>query len=424
MAKLSGQLQVPGDKSISHRALIFSALARGECIVTGLSPAADCASTAFCLRNVGLTIAHLSDGQVRIESPGLGNLTAPAGILDAGNSGTTMRVLAGLLAGSTFDSTFDGDDSLRSRPMRRVLDPLAKMGAQVTFQNRDGYAPFTLTGGSLTGISFSSTIASAQVQTAVLLAGLQAHGQTKIEIPEQARDHTTRMFKHIGVPFEQSEGYLSVTRLSSPIEWFAIDVPADISSAAFFMVAAACTPGSDITLMNVGINPGRRLVIDVLRRMGADISEVNPRIVCEEPIADIKIRYQGRLIGGTISGAEVAAGIDELPILALAASLCSGVFRVTGATELRVKESDRIATITGNISAAGGNIREFEDGFEIEGKPSLPGGSKWRTFGDHRLAMTGMIASILCEHPLDIDDPACASVSYPSFEADLSRVLT
>jgi 3-phosphoshikimate 1-carboxyvinyltransferase len=423
MATLVGRLQVPGDKSITHRALIFSALAQGSCTISGISPAADCRSTAACLQKVGLEVREVSDRELVVLSPGIDKLKAPSEVLDCGNSGTTMRVLAGLLSGQEFETTFDGDDSLRSRPMRRVLNPLEEMGAEAEFQTQDGYAPFTLTGGNLRGISFSSRIASAQVQTALLLAGLQAKGKTQIEIPGNVRDHTMRMFRCIGVPFEQTDRYLTVHRLPSPLQPYAIEVPGDMSSAAFFMVAAASLPGSNITLTNVGVNPGRRLIIDVLRRMGAQITEEDERVVCEEPVADIHVRFKEQLHGATISGDEVSAGIDELPALALAGAVCSGTLSVRGAGELRVKESDRITAISKNITAAGGIVREFDDGFDITGRPALPGGSPWQTFGDHRLAMTGMVASLICQRPLSIDDTTCAAVSYPEFEKDLSRLL-
>jgi len=423
---LHGSFAVPGDKSISHRALIFSALCKGQVTITGLSPAEDCQSTAQCMRELGLTVTADANepGRFTVDSPGLKGLRAPKKLLDAGNSGTTIRVMSGLVAGLPFTSHFDGDQSLRKRPMSRVLDLLAQMGATVSFDAKPGCAPFSINGTELKGKEFKLPVASAQVQTALLLAGLQAEGPTVVTLPEIARDHTLRMFKHMGVPFsEPGENSVRVEKLEKPLAGFTIAVPADISSAAFFMVGAACLKGSDVTLKNCGINRGRTLVIDVLRRMGANLELLNEREVSGEPIADIRVRYNGRLQGTTVHGGEVASGVDEIPILSIAGALCNGTFSVEGAEELRHKESDRLTAITNNLSGIGAIVSPREDGFVLTGQESLAGGSAWATHLDHRLAMTGLIVNIICEKPIRIEETESIKISYPTFARDLEHLL-
>jgi 3-phosphoshikimate 1-carboxyvinyltransferase len=423
---LHGSFAVPGDKSISHRALIFSALCEGQVTITGLSPAEDCQSTAQCMRELGLTITPDSSeaGRYTVVSPGLAGLKAPQKLLDAGNSGTTIRVMSGLAAGMPFTSHFDGDASLRKRPMKRVLDLLQEMGAAVTFNEKPGCAPFSITGTRLTGKEFNLAVASAQVQTALLLAGLQAEGWTQVKLPEVARDHTLRMFKHMGVPFEEpSPNTVRVQKLNKKLGGFTIAVPADISSAAFFMVGAACLKGSDVTLKNCGINAGRTLVIDVLKRMGADIELLNQQEVSGEPVADIRVRYNGRLQGTTIHGGEIASGVDEIPILSIAGALCDGIFTVEGAEELRHKESDRLSLITDNLREIGAKVETRQDGFVLTGQESLPGGGAWATHLDHRMAMTGLIVNLICRQPSRIEETDSPKISYPTFQQDLESLL-
>jgi 3-phosphoshikimate 1-carboxyvinyltransferase len=332
--------------------------------------------------------------------------------------------MSGLVAGLPFTSRFDGDESLRKRPMSRVLDLLAQMGATVNFEAKQGCAPFSINGTKLKGKEFNLTVASAQVQTALLLAGLQAEGSTVVTLPEIARDHTLRMFKHMGVPFtEPSQNSVRVERLEKTLGGFTIAVPADISSAAFFMVGAACLKGSDVTLKNCGINQGRTLVTDVLKRMGADIELLNQREVSGEPIADIRVRYNGRLQGTTIHGGEVASGVDEIPILSIAGALCQGTFTVEGAGELRHKESDRLTAITNNLSGIGALVSPTEDGFILTGQEYLQGGSSWSTHLDHRLAMTGLIVNEICKKPIQIEETESIKISYPTFQQDLEKLL-
>jgi len=308
--------------------------------------------------------------------------------------------------------------------MQRVLTPLTRMGAGIRYEGEQGCAPFLVDGGTLKGATFKLAVASAQVQTALLLAGLQASGETRVVVPDRIRDHTQRMFTALGVPHDdEGNGSIRVSRLSKPIAPFDFRAPGDISSAAFFMVAAAIIPGSEVVIEGVGVNPGRRLVIDVLRRMGADVEEFNPRLECGEPVADLRARYAGKLRGVIVSAGEIAAGIDEAPILALAGAMAEGLFRVKGASELRVKESDRIKAIAANLSAAGADLKEFPDGFEIVGSGRLPGDSEWKTCNDHRMAMTGLVAALAAERPIAIDDTSCARISYPSFERDLQALL-
>ncbi len=422
--RLAGTLRVPGDKSITHRALIFATLASGTCRVSGMSPAEDCASSAECLRALGLTVERTDVDQCDITSSGPSCLKEPGEILYAGNSGTTMRLLSGILAGQPFRVVLDGDGSLRSRPMSRVLDPLTEMGADISYLDRRNCAPFAIRGAALVGKQFDLKVASAQVQTAILLAGLQAEGQTIVRLPSVVRDHTMRMFKMLGVPFSLSEDHstIGVSRLERPVGPFQATVPADISSAAFFMVAAACLPGSDITLTDVGLNPGRDLVIEVLTEMGADITVIPTGEACGEPIGIVRVKGS-ELKGTTIGGDRLARGIDEVPALAVAGALCNGIFRIEGGTELRVKESDRITAIVSNLQSAGASVHESEDGFLIEGRQTLAGGATWKTFDDHRMAMSGMIASAVAQEPVDVDNKNCVGVSYPNFAADLARLL-
>jgi 3-phosphoshikimate 1-carboxyvinyltransferase len=422
MAPFIGSITVPGDKSISHRALIFSAFSHGKSRVLNCSPAHDVESTAACLRKLGLVIKRTEDGVFEIESGGIEALTAPAEVLDAGNSGTTIRLLSGLVAGRPFSTKFDGDASLRKRTMKRVFQPLRELGAKVQAVE-DTFAPFEILGGTLTGKAFQLNVASAQVEACILLAGLQADGETSVSAPHTVRDHTRRMFEFIGIPFVQQDKTLSVRRLTKPVDAYELTVPSDISSAAFFMVAAACSPESDLTLKTVGMNPGRTLVVDILRRMGASVDVLNARDLCGEPVADIRVKYSGRLNGFAIPADLVASGIDELPILAVAGALCKGEFVVSGAEELRHKESDRISSLCDNLKSAGVDVEERPDGFIVKGRASIQGGSSWLTHLDHRLAMTGLIASEIFDEALDIDDPDCMSVSYPTFGCDLKRLV-
>ncbi|MBX9689279.1 MAG: 3-phosphoshikimate 1-carboxyvinyltransferase [Candidatus Obscuribacterales bacterium] len=431
MSTLRGTLQVPGDKSISHRALIFAALSRGESKIYGLSPAFDCISSADCLSQLGLEFEKRSaadngkrEAALIVRSPGLYSLKAPQTTLFTGNSGTSIRLIAGLVAGRNFQCSFDGDDSLRRRPMARVLNLLSQMGAEVRYLEAPNYPPFSLKGAKLEGKSFKLEQASAQVQTAVILAGLQADGITKVTLPKPARDHTARMFKYLGLKMLiQNDLELAVKRLEEPLAPFSLEIPADISSAAFFMVAAAILPGSEILLRKVSINPGRDLVLKVLLELGADIEVLKTAELCNEPVADILVKG-GILSGKSIIDSErLASGIDEIPILALAAAAGHAELLVKDADELRVKESDRLSAIINNLLSAGAKITENENGFSVKGEGRLQGASKWLCYEDHRMAMTGLIANLCAKNTINVDNEACVAVSYPEFLQDLERLV-
>jgi 3-phosphoshikimate 1-carboxyvinyltransferase len=425
---INGTINVPGDKSITHRALIFSAFSQGKSVVRNISPALDCVNSALCLQELGMTMRLFpggteSGGFCEIETEGPQALHPALKTLDAGNSGTTIRLLSGLCAGLPHSTLFDGDESLRRRPMARVLSYLEQMGAKVEYVGEANYPPFKIQGGELIGKHFTLPVASAQVQTAILLAGLFAQGQTSVSTPTLVRDHTARMFSYLGISHEMPDEFtLCVNSLSQPVKPFEYTVAADISSAAFFMVAASILPGSQVMLPQVGINPGRRLVIDALWRMGASIELMNERLLCNEPVADIQVTYTGDLKGITISGDVIAAGIDEIPALALAAAFSHGEFVVEGAEELKVKESNRLNAIVDNLSKAGADIKATEDGFVLVGKGALKGGDIWKSHGDHRMAMTGLVADLACLEPVAVDNTDCIGISYPDFIDDLAKL--
>jgi len=434
---------VPGDKSITHRALIFSALTSGVSHISGALGALDCLSTASCLRRLGLSVepADLGDKpegaaikpagrlELVVKSPGIRNLhfdsatTADPLALDAGNSGTTMRILSGLLAGLPGNFLLSGDASLNKRDMRRVLEPLADMGAEVTYRQNPGRAPFVIGGGKLHGRHFDLTIASAQVEAAILLAGLHAKGRTSVKMPAKVRDHTLKAFMHLGIAFENEGLTTSVDPLFREVVAKDFTVPGDISSAAFFLVAAAIVPGSSITVPAVGTNAGRGLVVDVLRRMGATITYTNERLVNFEPVCDIELTAPAELTATDIGSEEVPLGIDELPVLALAFALARGRSRVSGAAELKEKESNRLSAICKNLANQGVSVEELADGFMIEGARHLRGGGAWPTHDDHRLAMTGLVAQLVADEPIKIGEVNCVDISYPGFAADLDQLV-
>jgi 3-phosphoshikimate 1-carboxyvinyltransferase len=428
---LSGSVLLPGDKSVSHRALIFPALIAGEFKVNGALASLDCLATARAMQTIGLDIEGLPTepgGRCRltIKSPGLEGLRKTVQgreiVIDAGNSGTTVRLLSGLCAGLPATFVFDGDASLRRRDMNRVLEPLQMMGAEVTYLGEPGYVPFKIKGGSLKSRIFSLDIDSAQVSTALLLAGAQAKGRTAVSTRHLIRDHTPRLLSYLGLPVEENGLTLAISSGSAEPMGHLIEVPADISSAAFFMVAAALLPGSLLVLPGCGVNPGRRLVIDVLRSMGASIELTKERMFGEEPVADIVVSYKGPLYGVAVDAHQIASGIDELPVLALAFAFAQGISEVHGAAELTHKESDRLTMISRNLAMLGAIVECSEDGFAVLG--GLPLSRKvglWKTERDHRIAMTGLIAQLICG-ALEVDDAHCVDVSYPGFGADLDAV--
>ena len=411
---MRGHVRPPGDKAISHRYALLAALADGRSDIRGYSTGGDCASTVRCLRALGVTIEETgrdtSGLQLSITGRGLGGLQPPTGLLDAGNSGSTMRMLAGILSAHPFATTMTGDDSLQRRPMRRVIVPLERMGARIGSQ--DGRPPLSIQGtASIQPIEFSPEVPSAQVKTAVLLAGLHANGTTTVHEPLATRDHTERALHAFGVRVEASGRSVSVKggqRLTAR----ALEVPGDVSSAAFWMVAAASLPGSEIVIESVGVNPTRTGIIDVLRRMGADVQVSGDERRVGEPIGSIRVRH-GHLGTAVIEPAEVPGVIDELPVLGALATH-GGELRVTGAQELRVKESDRISALADGLRRMGADIDELPDGFHVRGRQRLRGGEV-DARNDHRLAMAFAVAALGALEPTVIHDAGAAAVSYPEF---------
>lgn len=412
---------LPGDKSISHRSAILNALSTGEAIISNYSPGADCLSTLSCLQALGVSIEHLDHANtIRISGLNLQEFKEPTEILNAGNSGTTMRILSGILASQSFSSTITGDESLRSRPMDRIIKPLVQMGAQITGHSGNSKAPLVFKSADLQGIEYPMPIASAQVKSCVIMAALYASGKTIIHQPMVSRDHTERMLKRMGG--EIVESGLSITikpgKALSPID---MNIPGDISSAAYWLVAAACHPSARITVINVGINPTRTGILDVLRTMGAKISIENMRAEGGEDVGDITIE-SSRLIATEITGEQLPRLIDEIPLIALAACFAKGETVIKEAGELRTKESDRIKTIVQELSKLGADISETPDGIIIRGTGQLHGNTVM-SHGDHRIAITMGIAGLLATGSTTINEAEIAKVSYPKFWDDLKSVL-
>ncbi|HEY7792122.1 MAG TPA: 3-phosphoshikimate 1-carboxyvinyltransferase [Vicinamibacterales bacterium] len=412
--RLRGGVRPPGDKSISHRYAMLAALAEGESTLSGFAPGADCASTLRCLEDLG-TIVHRSPGTVSLIGRGLRGLRSPAGPLDTGNSGTTMRLLAGLLAGQPFTATLTGDDSLRRRPMRRVIDPLTRMGARIDAPG--DRAPLTIAGGGLHGITFEPTVPSAQVKSALLLAGLFARGETQVVEPAQTRDHTERAFEAFGIPVTR-DGLAITVHAASMVSPRPLTIPGDLSSAVFWMVAAAGLPGSEIDIEGVGLNPTRTAVLDVLRRFGAEIHVDEDHVTAGEPIGRIRVRG-GTLRPVSLDEREVPGVIDEIPALAALAALGSSLV-VRGAAELRVKESDRISALAAGLRTLGAAVDEYPDGFQVQAA-ALTGGTV-DACGDHRLAMAFAIAALGASGPTDILGADSVGISYPGFFETLDEL--
>lgn len=406
---LRGNITVPGDKSISHRAIMLGALANGTTHITGFLMGDDCLSTIDCFRKMGVQI-EITDNEVIVEGVGLHGLCEPEETLYTGNSGTTTRLLCGILAGQPFTATLNGDASIQKRPMGRIIKPLREMGASIEGKN-DNYCPLTLYPSELHGIEYRLPVASAQLKSAILLAGLYAEGQTTVIEPAPSRDHTERMFRALGVEIE-TEG--NVITLDPPEDLHAVDiaVPGDISSAAFFLVAGAIVPGSELTIKNVGVNQTRTGILDVLRDMGADITESNFRDDAE-PVCDLTVRYS-RLHGVEIGGSIIPRLIDELPVIAVAAAFAEGETVIRDAQELKVKESNRIAAMVTELSRAGVDVEETDDGMIIRGGKT-PCGASFQTYKDHRIAMSLAVLALAAQTASRINDPEVVSISYPDF---------
>lgn len=423
---VAGTLRMPGDKSISHRAAMLAALSGSTVQIEGFLESEDCLNTLKAVLALGAGVAHIGGGRVTVHGTG-GRFSAPAGVLDMGNSGTGMRLLAGLLAGHAFTAELTGDESLRSRPMKRIKDPLERMGARVELTGERGCAPVRITGGSLRAIEYVMPMASAQVKSCVLLAGLFADGTTAVVEPQPSRDHTELMFRAAGIPVEVNGPRVSVAGFGPKGPAFKLDrvrVPGDFSSAAFWLGAAACRPGSRVAVEGVGLNPRRTALLDVLARMGARI-EIRPEAAggAGEPAGTIEV-VGGRLRATEVGGAEIANVIDELPLIASIAALADGTTVIRDAAELRVKETDRISVMAGNLAALGVEIAERRDGMEIAGRGGRPvrGGARVGSRGDHRIAMCMAVLALCAERPVEIDGTACIATSYPTFWRDLEEV--
>ena len=421
---LAGRVRVPGDKSISHRALLFGAIAEGETRIEGLLPAEDPLSTAACLRAMGVAVSEIRAGEpVVVQGVGLDGFREPENVLDCGNSGTTMRLMLGLLAGRAGRHfVLTGDGSLRRRPMRRVGGPLAQMGAVIHGRDGGNLAPLAIAGQALHGATIRTPVASAQVKSAILLAALTASGPTTVIEPALSRDHSERMLRAFGA--DLVVGGLGGTEVTvtpgRKLHAQSVVVPGDISSAAFWLVAGAITPGADLTIENVGLNPSRTGILEVLEQRGAAITMLNPRDVAGEPVGDLRVVH-GPLRAFTIGGDLIPRLVDEIPVLAVAACCADGVSRISGAEELRVKETDRLAVMARHLGAMGARLEEHADGLTIQGTTALQG-AEVDSETDHRVAMSLAVASLVATGDTRLHDSAAAAVSYPGFWDDLARL--
>jgi 3-phosphoshikimate 1-carboxyvinyltransferase len=410
-AALRGHIAVPGDKSISHRAVLLGAIADGETSVRGFGRSQDTEATIGAVRALGATVHDDEVDALRIEGVGLRGLRDPGEPIDCGNSGTTIRLLAGILAGEPGRFELTGDDSLRRRPMERIAGPLEQMGAVV--ETTDGTPPLTIEGGELHGIRYELPVASAQVKSCVLLAGLYAQGRTTVVEPLPTRDHTELMLQAGGVQVRRQQRRISV----APAERLSLGevvVPGDFSAAAPFIVAATLLPGSELTIHDVGLNPRRTGLLDVLARMGARVTIFHRHRSGGEPVGDVEI-LSAELVATTVTGDEVPLLVDELPLFALAASSAHGTSRVEGARELRVKETDRIETVTASLRALGARVTATEDGLEIRGVPTRTKGGSMSSHGDHRIAMLGAVAGLVSRDGVQLEGPEAVAVSFPGF---------
>lgn len=415
---LRGSLHVPGDKSISHRSVMFGALAKGDTEISNFLRGADCLSTISCFRSMGVDIEEKGEN-VLVHGKGLRGLRRPDGILDCGNSGTTTRLISGILAAQDFDVTLTGDESIQKRPMKRIIDPLSLMGAEIESVRGNGCAPLHITGAPLHGISYSTPVASAQVKSAILLAGLYADGETRVTEPAPSRNHTELMLSSFGADV-RTEGTTVTIRQAEELYGQKIQVPGDISSAAFFIAAGLLIPGSEILLKNVGVNPTRDGVLRVFRRMGGSIETTALSSGAGEPAADLLVKAS-RLHGVEIGGKEIPSLIDEIPVIAAAACFADGVTVIRDAAELKVKESNRIAAMTENLRAMGADVTETEDGMIIRGGRPLHG-AVIDSRNDHRIAMTFAVAALAAEGETSIPQWDCVNISYPGFLEDLRKL--
>lgn len=419
ISRLKGEITVPGDKSISHRSVMFGAIAKGTTEITGFLEGADCLSTISCFRQMGIEIER-SQNHVLVHGKGLHGLNAPKETLDCGNSGTTVRLLSGILAPQPFNAAITGDASIQKRPMDRVIRPLTQMGAQITSLSGNGCAPLQIWGKPLHGIHYNSPIASAQVKSAILLAGLYGEGETRVSEPYLSRNHSELMLKQFGADVTAEEN-TAIIRPAHELYGSKIDVPGDISSAAFFIAAGLMVPGSEILIKHVGVNPTRDGILKVCQAMGADITLLNKNSGSGEPTADILVRH-GSLHGTKIGGAIIPSLIDELPMLAALACFAEGETVIQDAAELKVKESNRINAMVSGLCAMGADVTETDDGMVICGGKPLHG-AVIQSFSDHRIAMTFAVASLCAEGETEVLDADCVNISYPGFYRDLMGLV-
>ncbi|MBS3787952.1 3-phosphoshikimate 1-carboxyvinyltransferase [Candidatus Bipolaricaulota bacterium] len=414
---LTGELTVPGDKSISHRGLLLGSLAEGRTKIENLAPGEDVRSTVTCLQALGVPLGE-RENQFVVEGQGLKGFSEPEGSLDAGNSGTLTRLMAGVLATYPFISEIDGDDSLRSRPMERIIEPLEAMGARI--DSREGRLPLLVNGGDLKGIKYRPEVASAQVKSSILLAGLGALGETVVLEPGPSRDHTERMLKAMGYPIQVDKNRITVSgpHKLDPLE---LEVPGDFSSACYFIAAACLVDGSELTIKDVGLNETRTGFLELLNSMGASIQTTNYEERNGEPRGDLVVS-QSNLTGISLTEDQVVKSIDELPLLAVAATQAEGVTEVRGAEELRVKETDRIKATVSNLRNLGADIEELPDGFIVRGRSKLSG-SRVESFKDHRIAMSTAVAALVAEGETELVEPEWVEISYPSFFETMEELL-
>lgn len=420
-ASVRGTVCVPGDKSVSHRALMLGALAAGTSHARNVADSADCRATRRVVEALGARVCDVAPGTVAIEGPGLHGLTEPADVLDAANSGTTTRLMAGILASRPFYAVITGDASLRSRPMRRVVDPLTLMGATILGRDGGSLLPLTIQGGPLRAIDYELPVASAQVKSAVLLAGLGADGTTRVREPSPSRDHTERMLEYLGATVRYVDGAVEIEG-GATLRPFRLDVPGDVSSAAFFLAAGLLAPDSAVILPGVGVNPTRTGVVDVLQAMGGDLTVAPCERDSPEPVASLGAATS-RLRGTEIGGALVPRLLDELPLLALVATQARGRTVVRDAAELRVKESDRIATTAAELRRLGADVAEVPDGLVVNG-PTRLRGARCQSHGDHRIAMMLAVAGLIATGETIIEGAECVEVSYPGFFDALASVMS
>lgn len=416
--RLRGTIHIPGDKSISHRGIMLGSIAKGTTELFGFLDGADCRSTIGCFRAMGIDITQEND-HVLIHGRGLHGLQKPDRILDVGNSGTTTRLISGILAAQDFTCELNGDASIQSRPMKRIMEPLSQMGADIVSLHNNGCAPLRISGQSLHGIHYNSPVASAQVKSCILLAGLYADGITSVTEPAISRNHTELMVNGFGGHIT-TEGYTATVTPGDSLEGQQIHIPGDISSAAYFIAAGLIAEDADILIENVNVNETRAGILTVAKAMGGKVSLENQRIVSGEPVADLHVT-SSHLHGCEISGDLIPTLIDEIPVIAVMAAAADGTTTIRDAAELKVKESDRIATVTENLRAMGADVNPTEDGMIITGGKQLHGASI-RTYLDHRIAMAFTVASVLTDEEVTLDHPECVTISYPNFYDDFHNM--